>query len=58
MTSASGASSACRRAHLGAITIVDKKAVIDLDKCTLCGACPSSCKFKAIEITKEDVNVS
>ena len=22
-----------------AITIVDKKAVIDLDKCTLCGSC-------------------
>jgi electron transfer flavoprotein alpha subunit len=38
-----------------AITIVDKKAVIDLDKCTLCGACPSSCKFKAIEIINEDV---
>ena len=41
----------------GAITIVDKKAVIDLDKCTLCGACPSSCKFKAIEITKEEAHV-
>jgi len=42
---------------VSAITVVDKKAVIDLDKCTLCGACPSACKFKAIEITKEDVNV-
>src|SRR5271157_6070084 len=42
---------------VSAITVVNKKAVIDLDKCTLCGACPSACKFKAIEITKEDVNV-
>jgi len=42
---------------LGAITVVNKKAIIDLDKCNLCGACPSSCKFKAIEITKEDVHI-
>jgi len=52
---------------VGAISMVDlpaegnakpkKKAVIDLDKCNLCGACPSSCKFKAIEIIKEDVHV-
>jgi electron transfer flavoprotein alpha subunit len=42
---------------LGAIKVENKKAIIDLDKCTLCGACPSSCKFKAIEITKEDVHV-
>jgi electron transfer flavoprotein alpha subunit len=42
---------------LGAIKVENKKAIIDLDKCNLCGACPSSCKFKAIEITKEDVNV-
>ena len=27
--------------------------VIDLDKCTLCGACPESCKFEAIIITRE-----
>ncbi|MFA5088587.1 MAG: electron transfer flavoprotein subunit alpha, partial [Candidatus Omnitrophota bacterium] len=37
----------------GAITIVDKKAVIDLDKCTLCGACVDICKFKAIEIKRK-----
>lgn len=36
-----------------AITMQDKKAVIDLDKCTLCGACPSSCKFNAIEIARQ-----
>jgi len=36
-----------------AITMVDKKAVIDLDKCTLCGACVDSCKFDAIELKKE-----
>jgi len=36
-----------------AISIVDKKAIIDLDKCTLCGACPDSCKFDAIEIERK-----
>ena len=35
----------------GAITMKDKKAVIDFGKCTLCGACVPSCKFKAIEFT-------
>jgi len=37
-----------------AITIVDKKAVIDLAKCTLCGACVDACKFGAIEIKREE----
>lgn len=35
-----------------AITIVDKKAVIDLDKCTFCGACKDVCKFEAIVLEK------
>ena len=35
-----------------AITMIDKKAVIDLAKCTICGACKEVCKFDAIEITK------
>jgi electron transfer flavoprotein alpha subunit len=30
-----------------------KKAVIDLNKCTLCGACVPSCKFKAILLEKD-----
>ncbi len=37
----------------GAITMVEKKAVIDLDKCTLCSACVETCKFNAIEIKRE-----
>lgn len=38
---------------LGAITIVEKKARIDLDKCNLCGVCVSECeKFEAIEIIR------
>ncbi len=36
-----------------AITVIDKKAVIDLAKCNLCGACADACKFKAIELKKE-----
>ena len=36
-----------------AISMVDKKAVIDLDKCTLCSACIESCKFAAIELKRE-----
>jgi electron transfer flavoprotein alpha subunit len=37
-----------------AIKVVDKKAVI-LENCTLCGACVSSCKFKAIDFEKDDI---
>lgn len=35
-----------------AITMVNKKAVIDLDKCTLCSACVDACKFVAIELER------
>ena len=37
----------------GAITMVDKKAVIDLTKCTLCGACVKACKFDAIKMREK-----
>lgn len=40
---------------LGAITLVDKKAVIDLDKCNLCGICVDSCTFQAIKIERKVV---
>jgi electron transfer flavoprotein alpha subunit len=36
-----------------AIELKDKKAVIDLSKCTLCSACVSACKFNAIEIARQ-----
>ncbi|MDD5355190.1 MAG: electron transfer flavoprotein subunit alpha [Candidatus Omnitrophica bacterium] len=36
-----------------AISMVNKKAVIDLDKCTLCSACVEACKFSAIELERE-----
>jgi len=35
-----------------AISMKEKKAVIDPDKCTLCGACVDSCKFGAIELKR------
>ncbi len=38
----------------GAITMEDKKAVIELAKCTLCGACVEACKFDAIIIQKKE----
>jgi electron transfer flavoprotein alpha subunit len=31
---------------------MDKKAQIDLNKCTLCGACKDACKFKAVLLEK------
>lgn len=38
-----------------AISMAEKKAVIDLDKCTLCGACVDVCKFEAIIIEKAQI---
>jgi electron transfer flavoprotein alpha subunit len=38
-----------------AITVVNKKAIIDLAKCNLCGACKDACKFEAIAIFKPQV---
>ena len=39
----------------GAISIKDKKAIIDLEKCNLCGACVKTCKFEAIVLKKKEV---
>jgi electron transfer flavoprotein alpha subunit len=50
-----GCSLCVRACAQNAITIVNKKAVIDLQKCNLCAACVEACKkYQAITITKED----
>ncbi len=38
----------------GAVSMEDKKAVIDLNKCNLCGACVEACKFDAILIREKE----
>ena len=40
---------------MAAIELKDMKAVIDLDKCNLCGACIESCTFDAIKIERKVV---
>jgi len=40
-----------------AITVVDKKAIIDIAKCNLCGACLEVCKAEAIDLKKETKKV-
>jgi electron transfer flavoprotein alpha subunit len=41
----------------GALSMVDKKAVLKEDLCTLCGACVDVCKFKAIILKKERTGI-
>jgi electron transfer flavoprotein alpha subunit len=49
-----GCSLCVRACALGAITIADKKAVIDTAKCNMCGVCVEACKkYGAITITKD-----
>jgi len=42
----------------GAIEMVDKLAVIDLDSCTLCGVCVDSCKFEAIQMERGEAEIA
>lgn len=49
-----GCAACVKACPFAAITMVNKKAVIDLEKCTLCKACIPSCKFKAIVIEDEE----
>lgn len=40
-----------------ALTMVEKKAVVNLDLCTLCGACVAECKFEAIALKREKTDL-
>lgn len=51
----SGCGLCVRTCSVNAITVKNKKAVIDLDRCTLCGACVSSCKFNAIMVMHQNI---
>ncbi len=54
-----GCSLCVKTCPFGAISVAEKKAVIDLNKCNLCGACVMACKFQAISLEKTAaVNVS
>jgi len=49
-----GCSLCVKACALNAITVADKKAVIDMAKCNLCAACVEACKkYQAITITKD-----
>ena len=37
---------------VGAITLVDGKAVLNKDKCKKCGACQNFCPVQAIDLSK------
>ncbi len=42
----------CRRK---ALSVVDKKVVLNPEKCTTCGDCVSACKFNALKITNRTI---
>jgi len=53
-----GCSICVKRCHMDAISIVDKKAIVDLKRCIGCGLCVTTCKPQAITlIKKSDENI-
>ncbi len=50
-----GCSLCVKTCPFSAISIAEKKAIIDLHKCNLCGACVTVCKFQAISLEKTAV---
>lgn len=50
-----GCSLCVKACPFGAVSIVEKNAVIDLNICNLCGACVTACKFNAIFLEKAAV---
>jgi ferredoxin len=39
---------------MNAVTVIDKKARVDLQRCIGCGACVVTCKEKAIKLAARD----
>jgi dissimilatory sulfite reductase (desulfoviridin) alpha/beta subunit len=46
-----------RTCKVNAIEIIDKKAIINYDKCISCGQCIKACPFKAMKLEKEGIAV-
>lgn len=50
-----GCSACAEVCPVGAISMIDGKAIIDMTKCTLCMSCVSSCPANAIEVIRQKI---
>ena len=40
---------------VAAISLTNKKAIVDANKCTLCSACVTACKFNALQLVRQEI---